>query len=115
MTQTISLDKLLEVGRIDDGFETREVTWDNDGETYTFTIQVKKELTAADSEAIAHAFEKAGGDDSETSVLATRVARTVLMDGKRIGFDSASKLKWSLLVAIAVAASGVEKPAAPKD
>jgi hypothetical protein len=112
---TISLEKLLEVGRIDDGYETREVSWQNGDDTYQFQIQVKKELTAADSEAIANAFEKAGGDDSETSVLATRVSRTVMMDGKRISFNQAASLKWGLLVAIAVAASGVEKPAAPKD
>ena len=83
MTQTISLDKLLEVGRIDDGFETREVTWDNDGETYTFTIQVKKELTAADSEAIAHAFEKAGGDDRCAHGVDGRQA-----DQLRLGFQA---------------------------
>lgn len=107
-----SLEKLLKSGAlIQEGIETKELTWNNGEEDILFTVEVKREMSAADWEAI-YIDSSTGkvGQHEEKSLLAAKVSRMVLIDGAPVPRETAEKFRIELLHVLAGAINEVERP-----
>lgn len=107
-----ALERLLEAGAaIEAGYETKELTWNNGKDDIKFAVEIKKEMSAADWEAIYY------GDtpEGERSYLVQKVSRMIRMDGKAVPLEKARTFKLTLLQVMAAAIVDVEVKPEKKD
>ena len=95
----MDLEKLIQVGAFSQDYVEKSVEWGNN----EFTVKIKKEMSPSDFEFI---YLLSRGDDDST--MARRVSRSVLIDGQRISYDVAKKLKHKLLLAMCEAINSVQ-------
>lgn len=112
-----SLDDLLALGvLVAVGECEREVTWvRGDGDSVTFKVLVKAEMTAADHEFVYLGMAIGSSENAGHSYLARRIHRLVrLADGAVIPMDVADRMKPELLRAINSVISTSEASASPE-
>ncbi|MGJ8522298.1 hypothetical protein R84981_000983 [Carnimonas sp. R-84981] len=132
---SLTLSEINKLATIDDGYVERSVSWTNDdGQTYTFEVELKREQSAADFEFINYGpqpvpkRDSAGklvkddqGNieflaDSEASINARRVARMVrLKGGQAIPYETVKKWKSSLILLLSSKQLEVEEEVPDRD